>query len=740
MNLFNVTRDFGSTFQPSRTGVRGTVFKSVAFASDWDESGIAYLLTEDGGLQLSEDHGASWQPPVLNDRLRHLAVAPVAEGGARALLCASMRKVYASLDGGATFRVVHQSKDVHVEAVALSPAFGADRTMFIGLSDGRLMTSSDGGKSWNESKVSAGITHIEVSPDFARDRKLWIATWGVGVQRSDDGGATWTECWTGLSDYEVNEVRVAQTARSYDLFACTRNDGVFYSMDGGTSWTRTPLEAEKTAQTDNHYTSLILSPAWPEDRTVICGTFEGLHISRDGGSTWRESNLNPSRIGRIIAISKNYAEDKSLFAAGYGMQLLASEDGGDSWELRFTNINAKSVYAIAPSPDYHKRGQIIMGATRGVRASTDRASSWEFLKFPQKPNDNPANWYTTRAVTYAVDYPEDPRVYTTTTLGRLYLSNDQGANWSPINDAERWTTGICLSPKFSEDDTMYLSGSGVWMSTDAGKTFEGPLYPFHFLGNNLVCSPDFEETGELFGVVRYKGFVVGSDRGRSWSVHNDGLEGFMPMSMKLSPSFVDDSTAFLLTSGGGLFRSRDRGRSWEKVSKPGGPLDQAFTLAVSPDFANDQTMFAGTYSGIMRSRDGGVTWEDTLRTEFYDDVRDPWMFEGAWERRFGGLPYGLCVRQSKQIDAQMVLEFDGVGCRLIGARGPNLGVAEVSLDGEVVARVDQYAPEREWQHVMYEIDGLELGSHKLVVRVTGEKAEAARDHAVHVDAAFVHYR
>ena len=41
------------------------------------------------------------------------------------------------------------------------------------------------------------------------------------------------------------------------------------------------------------------SPAWPEDHTVMCGTFEGLYISDDGGRAWRESNIRnvscPSR-------------------------------------------------------------------------------------------------------------------------------------------------------------------------------------------------------------------------------------------------------------------------------------------------------------------------------------------------------------------------------------------------------------------------------------------------------------
>lgn len=740
MNLFLVSTDFGVTFRPSRTGVRGTVFRDIGFASDWSESGVMYLVTEDGGLQQSNDRGESWQPPLLNTRLRHIAVAPVAEDGSRVLFCASKEAVHASFDGGATFRVVFEAEDTHIESLAVSPQFGADQTVFVGLADGHLARSSDAGKAWATTKLAVGVTNISLSPEFASDGKLWVATWGAGVQRSDDGGATFSECWDGLTDFEVNKVRIAPGTSCQELFACTRKDGVFHSVDGGDSWAKTSLQVEKTAQTENHYTSLLISPDWPRDRRVICGTFEGLQVSQDAGASWRESNINPSRIGRILAVSDQYETDQTLFGAGYGMQLLVSKDGAESWDLSFTKINAMSVYSIAPCPDFEKHKIMLLGATRGVRASRDGCETWEFIKFPDMPNDNRRNWYTTRAVTYSPGFPDDQRVYVTTTLGRIYRSDDLGVSWAPIIDKELWTTGIALSPDFVEDKTMYVSGSGVFVSKDAGMTFEGPLYPWHMLGNNLVCAPDFSRSRELYAIARYQGFVIGHRGGEVWQQRNDGLDGFAPMALRLSPAFVKDKTMFVLTSGGGLYRSQDRGRSWARISERGGPLDQAFTLAVSPNFANDKTLFAGTFSGIMKSVDGGVTWSDTLRTEFYDDERDPWSWRGAWKPRYEGRPYGISVRESRSVDDMAVLDFDGVGCRLIGATGPQQGIAEILMDDRVVATIDQYSAVKQDQRVMYEVDGLPLGAHRLVVRVTGKKSEAATDCRVKVDAAFVHYR
>src|SRR5258706_3516138 len=46
--------------------------------------------------------------------------------------------------------------------------------------------------------------------------------------------------------------------------------------------------------------------------------------------------------------------------------------------------------------------------------------------------------------------------------------------------------------------------------------------------------------------------------------------------------------------------------NWERL--PNGPLG-VLSLAVSPNFAQDQTLFAGTNNGIFVSADGGQTWQ-----------------------------------------------------------------------------------------------------------------------------------
>lgn len=69
-------------------------------------------------------------------------------------------------------------------------------------------------------------------------------------------------------------------------------------------------------------------------------------------------------------------------------------------------------------------------------------------------------------------------------------------------------------------------------------------------------------------------------------------------------------TPFFAACGSGLFRSADRGRTWTHAYHNlalSEPLP-TFTVALSPSFDQDRTLFAGVAGGVMRSYDGGATW------------------------------------------------------------------------------------------------------------------------------------
>lgn len=84
--------------------------------------------------------------------------------------------------------------------------------------------------------------------------------------------------------------------------------------------------------------------------------------------------------------------------------------------------------------------------------------------------------------------------------------------------------------------------------------------------------------------------------------------------------------------------------------------------------------------------------------------------------------------------ARVTLNFSGTGVSWIGARGPQLGIANVFLDGNFVATVDTYAAQEEIQAVLGTLSGLADGPHTLAIEVTGTRNPSSTDFGVVVDA------
>jgi hypothetical protein len=94
-----------------------------------------------------------------------------------------------------------------------------------------------------------------------------------------------------------------------------------------------------------------------------------------------------------------------------------------------------------------------------------------------------------------------------------------------------------------------------------------------------------------------------------------------------SPAYDQDRTLFVTTTYGRIYRSSDGGESWARLrgglpqdNTPGStPEGLSLALAISPDFADDQTLFAGGHrstvrgEGVWRSLDRGDTWQPMWR-------------------------------------------------------------------------------------------------------------------------------
>jgi hypothetical protein len=84
--------------------------------------------------------------------------------------------------------------------------------------------------------------------------------------------------------------------------------------------------------------------------------------------------------------------------------------------------------------------------------------------------------------------------------------------------------------------------------------------------------------------------------------------------------------------------------------------------------------------------------------------------------------------------AQATFTFTGTSITWIGARGPQTGIARVSLDGVFMTEVDTYAPAEQIQAALFTTGGLADASHTLTIEVTGRRNAAATSALVVMDA------
>ncbi len=221
----------------------------------------------------------------------------------------------------------------------------------------------------------------------------------------------------------------------------------------------------------------------------------------------------------------------------------------------------------------------------------------------------------TQTVVYELATPPDSGLCFAAGTSGLMRSDDGGRTWSDALVSLELNTvlpmaSVAISPAFANDNTVIAGTSGgVLQSGDGGETWQIVEFPSPppFV-TALTFSPNFERDGVIFAGTLEDGVLVSQDRGFHWRAWNFGLLDLNILTLAISPAFVEDETVFAAVESG-IFRSTNGGRAWRET-----PFDlnlaPVLSLALSPQFSEDGIVLAGTeQNGLFRSGDGGQTWE-----------------------------------------------------------------------------------------------------------------------------------
>jgi photosystem II stability/assembly factor-like uncharacterized protein len=446
------------------------------------------------------------------------------------------------------------------------------------------------------------VKSVCVSPAFESDRTLAATTVSDGVYLSTDGGSTWHNISAGLPTQELGRAACGiDGASRLVLLVAGLERGLARTDDLGGSWS--------VVQDTVAVTALELSPDFATNGLAVAGDGLGnVYYSVDAGVAWaRLTTL--AGVGQVFDIELAPGGGTAYVATNAG--LYRTTNGGQTFDALSQCLPAGPILAVDVSPDF-VNDQTVFAATGddGVFVSADRGECWtkhqEGIEF-----DTPLlTQYRFFDIELSASFAADRTAFTAIFEG-LFRSTDGGSSWLQLETKPRNSLlEVALSPGFDHDATVALAryGGGAAISFDSGETWTvantGIDSPFFY---DIVFSPDFATDETLFGINAGHKPLMSTDRGTTWSL-GAKEPGYFPTVMEVSPNFAVDGTLFVASRGNGIARSEDGGQTWTQVLPDSNRIING--LFASPAYATDGTVFAARQvEGVFRSVDGGDTWQ-----------------------------------------------------------------------------------------------------------------------------------
>ena len=651
-----------------------------------------YVALGTGGLMKTSDNGVTLSAVFEKEAVASVGAVAVSPANPKVVWIGTGEAndrnssswgngVYRSSDGGGSWKHVGLKDSRTIARIVVHPtdtstAWAAVMgDLWVAGGERGLYKTTDGGATWRlvlsadapfRNRVGAGDVTIDPSDPntlyaalYARQRTPWSFAWGPdvtdgrdlgGIFKSSDGGTTWKKLSRGLPGH---------TGR-IGLAVYAKNPKIVYAI--------VQSGAEGLDNIDSPYSKA-----------------GGVFRSDDGGESWtKQSRLNP-RPFYFSQVRVDPANDQLVYVLGFGLHV--SEDGGKTWrEDRFKNVHP-DVHALVIDPKDPRR--ILMGTDGGVYQSFNRAAGWEHLNnhaagefyriavdtsrpyricgglqdnlnwvgpsmVPSKDGIRNADWINIQGGDgfWCFFDAEDPNlVYAESQQGYahsfdLRTGEVRGLRPEPAEGMAgyRFNWNSPFFPSRHGKGVMYLGGNHVFRLWDKGRKWKmiSPDLTTKDLARMITTGSGAETFGVVYALAespKAAGLLwAGTDDGKLWVTRNEGgtwtdLTANLPPAVRgewltrVEPSAHDTAVAYLAVDAhrsGKLapfaFRTADGGRSWQSIA--GNLSAEGPVKVIREDPVNPNLLYAGTEFGLYVSADRGGTWHPLggLPTVAVDDI------------------------------------------------------------------------------------------------------------------------
>jgi photosystem II stability/assembly factor-like uncharacterized protein len=528
--------DFGRTW--GIIGLQGEAVRALAQAPSDPEILIAGTLD---GVFRSLDAGLTWKriSPEGHEEIRNLDSVAIDPKNPDVVYVGTFHLPWKTADGGRTWRAIHDGMIDDSDVMSIAVDRTNPRRIFASACSG-IYRSENAGAMWRKIQgipYSARRTHVIVQHPTI-PQTIYAAT-TEGLWKTADFGDTWKRMTPG--NWVINSL-VLDPRRPERVVIGTERLGVQLSEDSAQTF--------RESNSGFHHRQIV---ALALDRelpsrvlAVLANAPEPVLATEDGGMNW--ARLGPGL--STEALKRVYAAPTGWWAALERGGLMLYDAQKSAWVRAASLVGqaaatkdkkGNAIPAKGPRPfnlvvsDMAFSTSAWFAATpAGLLASRDGGTSWDI--FPVGPMVLPV-----RSIRVS---PDGARMWVVTLRGMAF-SFDAGANWTWHDLA--FDAGEALRLDVADEQTLVATArNGLYISRDGGKSFSQAA-------SGLPVAPvqDLAVAGKVFlASMQSRGLYISYNQGQSWSrVEGMLSESFFPV---ISTSNSAE-TIFAASSTDGLF-------------------------------------------------------------------------------------------------------------------------------------------------------------------------------------------